>query len=68
VVTFLELKTYNPKYIDSTNKSLYFSLDNASEIYNAYDSIIKRYREENQEDFKQRKIQKMKEDLAKLEA
>ena len=65
---FMELKTYNPKYIDSANKSLYFSLDNAGKIYNAYDSIIKRYYEENKEDSKQRKIKKIKDELAKLEA
>ena len=65
---FLELKTYKPKYTDTANKSLYFSLDNAGEIYNAYDSIIKRYYEENKEDLKQRNIKKMKDELAKLEA
>jgi hypothetical protein len=65
---FLELKTYKPKYIDSANKSLYFSLESASKVYNAYDSIIKRYYEENKEDLKQRNIKKMKDELAKLEA
>jgi hypothetical protein len=69
---FLELKTYKPKYIDSVNKSLYFSLDNAGKVYNAYDSIIKRYYEENKEDLKKRNkkrnIKKMKDELAKLEA
>lgn len=65
---FLELKTYNPKYIDSANRSLYFDLDNAGKIYNAYDSIVKRYHEENKEDLKQRRIKKMKDELAKLEA
>lgn len=65
---FLELKTYKPKYIDSANKSLYFSLDNAGKIYNAYDSIIKRYYEENKEDLKQRKIKQMKDELSKLES
>ena len=65
---FLELKTYNPKYIDSANKSLYFDLDNAGKIYNAYDSIMKRYYEENKEDLKQRKIKQMKDELSKLEA
>lgn len=65
---FLELKTYNPKYTDSANNSLYFDLDNAGKIYNDYDSIIKRYREENKEDLKQRKIKRMKDELAKLEA
>jgi len=65
---FLELKTYKPKYTDTANKSLYFSLNNASEVYNVYDSIIKRYYEENKEDLKQRNIKKMKDELAKLEA
>lgn len=65
---FMELKTYNPKYIDSANSSLYFSLENAGEIYNDYDSIIKRYYEENNKDLKQRKIKEMKDELAKLEA
>lgn len=65
---FLELKTYNPKYIDSANNSLYFDLDNAGKIYNAYDSIIKRYYEENKEDLKRRKIKRMRDELAKFEA
>lgn len=65
---FLELKTYKPKYIDSANKSLYFSLDNAGKIYNDYDSIIKRYYEKNKEDLRQRKIKQMKYELSKLEA
>lgn len=65
---FLELKTYNPKYVDSANKSLYFDLDNAGKIYNDYDSIIKRYYEENKEDLKQRKIKQLKDELSKLEA
>lgn len=65
---FLELKTYNPKYTDSANNSLYFDLDNAGKIYNAYNSIVKRYREENKKNLRQRKIKKMKEELAKLEA
>lgn len=65
---FLELKTYKPKYIDTANKSLYFSLDNASKIHNAYDSIVKKYYEENKEDLKKRKIKKMKDELSKLES
>lgn len=65
---FTELKTYNPKYIDSENNCLYFSLDNASKIYNAYDSILEKYYKENEKDEKQRKIKAAKETLAKLEA
>lgn len=65
---FMELKTYNPKYVDSANKSLYFSMDNAGKIYNSYDSIIERYREENKKDAVQRHIEKTRKALAELEA
>ena len=65
---FLELKKYNPKYIDSAYICLYFSLDNGGEIFNHYDSIVKRYHKENKEDLEQRKIKKMKVELSKLEA
>src|SRR3990167_2894721 len=30
---FQELKTYNPKYTDTTNKNLYFSMANAGNIF-----------------------------------
>lgn len=65
---FLELKTYNPKYIDSSNHCLYFSMDNAGKIFNQYGAIIERYYAENKKDIKQRQIEKMKDDLAKLES
>lgn len=64
---FLELKTYKPKYVDTANKSLYFSMDNASEIFNNFDAIMRKYYELNKEDIKQRQILKMKADLEKLE-
>ena|SRR6056297_1161569 len=65
---FLELKTYQPKYTDTCNHCLYFSLENAGKIYNEYKSILKRYYKENEEDIKQRKIKQMRADLAKLES
>lgn len=64
---FLELKAYNPKYSDTANKSLYFSMDNAKDVFNNFPTILKKYYEINKEDSKQRKILKMKADLAKLE-
>jgi len=63
---FLELKSYKPDYLDSANKSLYFKLTNAKEIFNNYDSIIKKYYELNKEDFKQREIIRMQQQLDKL--
>jgi hypothetical protein len=65
---FLELKSYNPDYCDSANSSLYFKLENAKDVFNNYDSIIKKYYELNKEDFKQREIIRMQEELDKLKS
>lgn len=65
---FTELKTYNPKYIDSVNKSIYFSMDNAKDVFNNFQSILKKYYELNKEDMKKRKILKMKAEIEKLES
>jgi len=64
---FLELKTYNPKYIDTANKCLYFSMDNAGKIFNEFKSILSKYNEINKEEFKKRRIEKIKEELKELE-
>jgi len=64
---FLELKSFNPKYIDTANLGLYFSMDNAKIIFNLFDSILKKYYDLNEKDFKKRQILKLKEDLKKLE-
>lgn len=64
---FSELKSYNPKYLDTANKSLYFSLDNAGIIFNKFKSILEKYYKLNKEDFKKRKIKRMKDELEKLE-
>lgn len=64
---FLELKTYEPKYTDSRNNSLYFSMDKAGKVFNDFEGVLKKYYELNNEDIKLRKIEKMKEELAKLE-
>jgi len=64
---FNELKNYNPKYIDSQNHSLYFSLDNAASIYNYFIDLLNKYNELNKPDVKARKIEKLKADIEKLE-
>jgi len=63
---FTELKTYGPKYSDTTNASLYFSMDNAGKIFNKFNSILEKYNKENKEDYKKRQIIKKKEELEKL--
>jgi len=65
---FLELKSYNPDYCDSMNKSLYFKLENSKDIFNNYDSIVKKYYDLNKEDFKQREILRIENELKKLKS
>lgn len=61
-----ELKTYNPKYSDTTNKNLYFSLENGAKIFNEFKEILKKYYELNEEDAKKRKIEKLQKELERL--
>ena len=63
---FKELKSYNPKYSDTNNKNLYFTLDSAKTIFNEFPEILKKYRQENKEDFKRRQIEKLQKELDKL--
>lgn len=65
---FLELKGYEPKYIDTVNKNLYFSMDNAGKVFNEFPGILKKYYEKNKEDARLRKIKKMEEELEKLKS
>lgn len=64
---WLELKKFKPDYIDEKNHYLYWKIENAKDIFNSFDDILNKYNELNHEDIKQRRIKKMKEDLAKLE-
>lgn len=64
---FDELKHYNPDFCDTSNKGLYWRPENASSIYKEFNSIIKKYHERNASELKNRKIAKMKSELAKLE-
>lgn len=64
---FNELKSYNPKYIDTTNKYLYFSMENAGRIFNEFNDILKKYNDKNREDYKKRRATKLRAELEKLE-
>lgn len=64
---WLELLTYKPDYSDSHNHSLYWKVENAKEIFNSFTSILQKYNDLNEQDVKQRRIEKMKADLAALE-
>ncbi len=61
-----ELKTYWPKYCDSHNNHMYFSLDNAKWIYNDYRSIYLKYRDIYFQEKKQRDIHDMERKLEEM--
>jgi len=61
-----ELKTYNPKYIDSANHNMYFSLKDAGKVLNDYKSIYNKYVQINREDSKKRQILKLQKELDNL--
>ncbi len=62
-----ELKLFWPKYCDTTNKWLYFSLDQCKDICKEYPNIIKKYREIATEEIKEKEKETLREKLAKLE-
>jgi hypothetical protein len=65
---FLELKSFNPDYMDDANKSLYWKLENSKDVFNSFNSILDRYYAINKEDSLKRKIERMRKELEKLES
>lgn len=65
---FDELRAYNPKFTDSANKALYFSLENAGVVFNEFPKILEKYRKENLLDAKKRKAEKLRKEAEKLES
>lgn len=65
---FLELKSFEPKYCDTANKSLYFDSTNAKVVYDAFSGILMKYKRRVGEWKKEDRVKKLKEELAKLEA
>ena len=65
---FNELKSFEPKYVDTVNNSLYFSSDKAKVVYEAYEGIYKKYCQiavDNRKDSRIAKLKKQLEDLEK---
>lgn len=60
---FLELVALSPKYCDSRNNSLYFSMDNAGETFNKFPEILQKYVNINKRDRKNREIERLKKEL-----
>ena len=64
---FEELKSYNPKYIDSANKALYFTSETAQAIHEDFDGIFAKHKAKVQDELKGKEIIALKEKLSKLE-
>ena len=63
----LLLKNFNPKYIDSANKTLYYTLENAGRVFYTLPNILERYRKISDADFKKRKAERLRKEAESLE-
>ena len=61
-----ELKTYNPKYIDSMNHYLYFDLTNGAKIFNEFNDVFNRYKDLNKKDLILREIERKNKEIENL--
>ena len=61
-----EIKEFNPDYIDSHNLAMYWKISNAKDVFNSFNSILKKYYVLNKENFNKRKIIKLEEQIQKL--
>lgn len=64
---FQELTTFKPKYRDSENHSMYFTKEVAGRFLDEYGDITQKYRDRYNSEAKKRKMEKLREELAKLE-
>ena len=64
---FEELKSYNPKYTDSHNSTLYFTKDTAKAVHENFKAIFDKYRDTVSDEVKEQKIESLKQELSRLE-
>ena len=60
---FNELINLKPKFIDTHNSCLYYSITNAGVVYNQFDSICKKYIDLHNAESKNREIKKLEDQL-----
>lgn len=65
---FKELQSYKPDYSDSHNNNLYWKLENAKPIYDEFNAILRKYRERNTAELKQREAARLRKELTKIES
>jgi hypothetical protein len=63
---FNELKSFEPKYIDSANKTLYFTEDKAKAVHEAFWTIFKKYKALVADELKAKRKAELEAELAAL--
>lgn len=63
---FEELRTYKPDYEDLHNCNLYWKMKNAKKIKKQFRNILNKYKDKNNSELKNRKIEKLKKELKEL--
>ena len=61
-----ELKSYEPKYVDTTNHCIYFTEDKAKTVYESFWSILKKYQGLVKDELLRKRKKELEEELAKL--
>jgi hypothetical protein len=64
---FDELKSYNPKYLDTANHNLYFADDIAAKVHEELPNLLKKYRGMVKQEIEEKRIQILKDELRRLE-
>lgn len=62
-----ELKAFGPKYSDTANHGLYFTEENAKEVYDNFYILFDKYKALVQDEMKEQQKQKLRDELARLE-
>ena len=63
---FDEIKTFNPKYLDSNNNTLYFTLNDAWKIDKDFNKIVLKYKKEAEIEIKNKAIIQLEQQLKEL--
>lgn len=63
---FEELKTYEPKYCDTMNSTLYFTKETAHKVHAAFWEIFKKYKAMVEKEYERQRVKELELELAKL--
>ena len=63
---FAEFKSFNPKYLDTANRTLYFTLETAAEPFNRFDEIVAKYRERAKNEIRVKKAAALQRQIDEL--